>query len=403
MNNQVTVSGGGDESGKLIMLAESGIPPLKKILTEPSGLPRFLLGESGENRSTEGSQIRADNDLQAIQSWLNTFKDSPNTLRAYTKEAERFVQWCWFERGMAVSDIKKDEVEAYRDFLKAPGAAWVVEEGAKAVRRTDPRWRPFYGPLSDKSRQQAIRILGNLFSYLNDAGYIRGNPVKLIGKDRVVTQDVHEQTVERYLEEEEVQFLLGRYKTPPDIADETAYGTWIREKTLLSFLLYQAPRCSEVSNTRMNDFVKHRDKWWWNVIGKGNKQALVPLRNEMLQQLAEYRRFLGLSPLPHPEDDTFFIRDSHGQRGVTSLTIYLIVKKMCADTALEIETDLPVSAARLRQASPHWFRHTAITRMVDGGVPMKMAQLIARHSRMETTGIYYHEDKDRLHDVFNQQ
>ena len=102
-------------------------------------VPQALSGANGENRSSAFCYIQARHDLDAVRAYLNRYRDQPKTLRAYTKELERLLLWAVVLRGKALSDLRVDDCEAYKDFLKSPDPRFVGERFA----RSSPRWRPF--------------------------------------------------------------------------------------------------------------------------------------------------------------------------------------------------------------------------------------------------------------------
>ena len=110
------------------------LAPLERL-----SVPHALSGADGENRSTAFCYIQAKHDLDAVRAYLNRYRDQPKTLRAYTKELERFLLWAVVLRGKALSDLRVDDCEAYKDFLKSPDPRFVGERFA----RQSPRWRPF--------------------------------------------------------------------------------------------------------------------------------------------------------------------------------------------------------------------------------------------------------------------
>ena len=74
--------------------------------------PGELTGETGTNRAPSfiTKQISANNDLQAIQSWLAEFNDSPQTHRTYRKEAERLLLWSLIEKQKPLSSLTRDDL-----------------------------------------------------------------------------------------------------------------------------------------------------------------------------------------------------------------------------------------------------------------------------------------------------
>ena len=143
-------------------------------------LPNELSGQQGRNRAPASQimQISANNDLQAIQTWLQEFTGSPQTLRTYRKEAERLLLWSLIERQKAFSDLNRDDLRDYQTFMTNPQPKdrWC---GPRRPRQ-HPHWRPFEAPLTEHSMAQAITIINALFNYLVEAGYLSGNPLGLM-------------------------------------------------------------------------------------------------------------------------------------------------------------------------------------------------------------------------------
>ena len=100
--------------------ASRGTDRLALAPLERLSVPHALSGANGENRSTAFCYIQANHDLDAVRAYLNRYRDQPKTLRAYTKELERFLLWAVVLRGKALSDLRVDDCEAYKDFLKSP-------------------------------------------------------------------------------------------------------------------------------------------------------------------------------------------------------------------------------------------------------------------------------------------
>tara|TARA_E500000305_G_scaffold108525_1_gene111127 strand:- start:27730 stop:28095 length:366 start_codon:yes stop_codon:yes gene_type:complete len=113
-----------------------------------------------------------------------------------------------------------------------------------------------------------------------------------------------------------------------------------------------------------------------------------------------YRAFLGLTGLPDPDDRSPMLRSLKGTVGISANMVYRIVKETVTAAADAIEQSAPVSAAKLRKASTHWFRHTAVTHADDVGVNLKYLQASARHEKVETTAIYQHAEDHRWHEAW---
>lgn len=372
--------------------------PLNSVLPIERFVPPIELnGHNGGNRlpAGAGKQIRAENDLDALNAWLGEYRHSPQTFRTYRKEAERLLLWSIMEMGKPLSSLRREDLMIYEDFIADPQPAirWC---GAK-IARTSDKWRPFEGPLSPASQRQALIILDGMFSYLVSAGYLTGNPLALMRRRRTpLVED--DRSVERFLDRQTWHYLLDYIHNLP-----TATERQIEEKERIQFLfslLYLlGPRLSEVASHTMGSFFERRGKWWWRVIGKGNKLATVPVPAEAMDALSRYRIHLGLPPLPAPSDETPLILSVKGRKRIASGMIYKIVKKLVMEVAAAMNALDPVRADKLKQASTHWFRHTAITHQADAGIELRHIKKSARHAKIDTTALYLHSDNDSWHDA----
>ena len=382
------------------------MPDIVAIQTQPApleqldALPDALDGSWGSNRQTQDlCQFEAFNDLEAIQVWLGEFADSPQTYRNYRKEAERLLLWAVTQRQKPLSGLMREDFQAYQAFLAdpQPEAYWC---GPRAPRYTE-QWRPFQGPLSASSQRQALIVVNALLSYLVDGGYLKANPLSLVRRrNRTLRPEVAESfSQERYLD----QTTWGHLKDyianlPQDTPREIQ--RFERTRFLFHFLYLLAPRVSEVASHPMNSIRESRGRWWWFALGKGSKLAKVPVSDEMLDALMRYRAFLGLTGLPDPDDRSPMLRSLKGTSGISANMVYRIVKETVTAAADTIEQKAPVSAAKLRKASTHWFRHTAVTHADDAGVNLKYLQASARHEKVETTAIYQHAEDYRWHEAW---
>jgi integrase len=367
-----------------------------------SGLPETLDGSQGDNRLPQANcQIQAGNDWQAIQCWLAEFEDSPQTYRNYRKEAERLLLWSVKKRHRPISGLLREDFQSYQAFLvdPQPSVYWC---GPRA-KRYSPNWRPFKGPLGESSRRQSMIVINALLSYWVDAGYLRGNPLSLIRRrNKILTPETGEAiSQERFLDQETWCHLKHHIAALPQ-GTQKEIEHYERTRFLFRFLYLLAPRVSEVANHSMNSFREYRGNWWWFVLGKGQKRGKVPVTDEMLDALMRYRRFLDLEDLPAEDDTSPLLRSIKGRKGVSPNMVYRLVKDTVTAAADNLVGAAPLSAVKLKRASTHWFRHTAVTHGDDVGIGMKYLNLSARHEKLETTAIYQHAEDAKWHKEWQQ-
>lgn len=388
-------------------------PPSSPVLPPSSGptapaviesvrLPAHLDGHDGANRGSERAQIAADNDIDAIKAWLARFVDTPTTFDSYRKEAERLLLWATLELGKPLSSLVHEDWLRYRKFLEdpQPAARWVSPAGRKYP-RAHPAWRPFAGPLSPSSCRQAGIILNALFSWLVQAGYLAGNPLALSRerKRRAAPR------ITRYLEDDlwaEVKATIEAL--PRDTPRELEQ--YLRLRWLFTLLYLCGLRVSEVIGTTMGAFFSRRDKagvqrWWLEVVGKGDKLRIVPATSELMAELTRYRRALGLTPFPLPNETTpLFLPLGGRKRALTRGGVHGIVKQVFGQTAERFRArgpDFETEAVRVVQASAHWLRHTAGSHMVNGDVDLRHVRDTLGHVSIGTTNTYLHSPDDARH------
>jgi len=121
----------------------------------------------------------------------------------------------------------------------------------------------------------------------------------------------------------------------------------------------------------------------------------------MFALLKAWRSSLGLSLEPAPDESGALLRALDGARGLGDNRLYRLVRETFheAATALEQEQGEAGRAhvSRLRQATPHWLRHTALTHQAQAGVELRYLAGTARHSRLDTTARYLHAEDEEWH------
>ncbi|ARS54621.1 integrase [Kushneria konosiri] len=345
--------------------------------------------------------VEAGSDREVVAAWLMEYRTSPQTFRQYRKEAERLLLWLE-SKGKRLSHIDRRALDEFEAFLARPTPVteWV---GPPRPRQSD-EWRPFRKGLSAASRRQALVILQTLFGWLIEAGWLHQNPFRLM-RDKRRRLDNTSDSIERYLERPLWRWCWQQLNMgPPADATPRIHYELERRRFVFAFAYLLAPRVSEMSQARMNDFRMREGQWWWQVIGKGGKRASIPVPDAMMTALIQWRGMLGLPAMPSPEEETPVIRALDGRRGVGDNQLYRMIKatfERLAQTREHEGESTSHDAQRLRQATPHWLRHTAITHQAQQGVELRYLSRTARHSRLETTARYLHAETQEWHGQIN--
>lgn len=181
---------------------------------------------------------------------------------------------------------------------------------------------------------------------------------------------------------------------------------YLRTRWLFSLLYLCGLRISEVVGNTMGGFFCRRDKdgeerWWLEVVGKGDKTRIVPATNELMVELARYRREKGLSPFPiHAEDIPLLLPVGTQRRHMTRGAVHALVKQVFAETANRLRlrgADFEPLAARVDAASAHWLRHTAGSHMANSNVDLRHVRDNLGHESITTTSGYLHSSDDVRH------
>ena len=165
----------------------------------------------------------------------------------------------------------------------------------------------------------------------------------------------------------------------------TPEGT--RNKSILETLYSCGLRVSEVVNLKLSQL--YLDVGFIRVIGKGNKERLVPIGDSAVKYINIYRNTVRVhQPIQPGEEDIVFL-NRRGRR-LTRVMIFLIIK------------DLVKKAGIKKNISPHSFRHSFATHLVEGGADLRAVQEMLGHESITTTEIYTHLDREFLRKTLEQ-
>lgn len=399
----------------------TAIVPLERFL-----LPPELDGSHGTHRNLVRNNSRGNNDREAIDFWLADY-ENPHTRRRYRTEAERLLLWAIFVKRKALSSLDTDDARDYiNGFLidPQPASQWVMTGTAH---RGDLGWRPFRGPLSVKSRQDALSALKKFFGVLVDAQYLDHNA---FAKVRVFTGSTHDAAgnerrvaaksrlqIERGLTSDAWRFAMRVLDAMPD----TAAATCMR--FVLSFAYSTGLRRAEVCGAFTDD-VQERYAGLdlgtirlLRVVGKRAKERFVPLVPAVLDLMGDHLESRGLprDPLACPpatplipallsnaeigkirraakaskSDPAPELAARARQAGPNHpVQIYKAIKQFFAmATADALREDSPHALA-FSAASPHWLRHTFVSHALANGMSLVSARNFAGHDSLDTTSIY---------------
>lgn len=387
-------------------MSESQIIQTKPFAVISSSISKQLNGEKGGNRAElKKCQIQAVNDLQAINEWLDCYKHQPLTYRSYQKESERLLLWCLQQQGKAFSDLTKNDFEDYFRFLldPQPRDKWCIAKGKQSVGRHHADWRPFHGPLSVKSQNYAVTVIKSMLNYLTEAGYLEFNPVSLIKrftKTTTLDQNINKfQVWERMLTQEEWALIKQAMLVMPQQAKKERQ---IRARAwfLVGLLYLLGLRVNEVATHSWNAFRKRDNKWWFFVKGKGQKEGMIPVNDELIQLMTEYRKEVGYAEFPRLDETVPIFLSQKTKQNLSVRHLNRIIKQLGIDAAQYTEDKL--KKQKLQKFSPHWLRHLSASHQDQAGIPLQHIKQNHRHSSYTTTEIYLHAEDESRHQSMQQ-
>lgn len=262
------------------------------------------------------------------------------TLHAYRSDLSKFSQWL-DARGDSLLTLRS---EVLHDYL-----AWRLDQGFKA-----------------SSTARLLSALRRFFQYLIREQLREDDPTALLMGPKLPKR------LPKDLSETQVEALLAE----PDVGNPLE----LRDKAMLELLYATGLRVSELVGLTMENISLRQGVV--RVIGKGNKERLVPMGEEAMYWIASYLRearglLLGLQP-----SDVVF--PSNRAQQMTRQTFWHRIKLYASRAHIAVDL------------SPHTLRHAFATHLLNHGADLRVVQMLLGHADLSTTQIYTHVASERL-------
>jgi site-specific recombinase XerD len=250
------------------------------------------------------------------------------------------------------------------------------------------------GGLSARSIAYALSVLGALFRWLIEQRYMLANPfagVKVRGNSGVAMLDTSR------------GFTEGEWLLIRALADglEWSYG-WAapaaqRLRFLLDFGYATGLRASELVGATLGSIkTDGHDDHWLHLVGKGSKAGKVALPPLARTALDQYLLGRGLSVTParwNPKTPLIGSLEQDSTDGITGARLWHVMRRFFLQAADVIQAEQPVTAEKLRRASPHWMRHSHASHALARGADLTSVRDNLRHASIATTSVYLHSDE----------
>ncbi|HMI05339.1 MAG TPA: site-specific tyrosine recombinase XerD [Pedobacter sp.] len=272
-----------------------------------------------------------------------------NSIDAYLSDIEKL--WQFFDLKNQQTNIKDISINDLKLFV-----SWINELGMQAA-----------------SQARIISGLKSFFEFLMLEQLIDINPTDLLEMPRLSrklpdTLNVHE-----------INALIE--------AIDASKRNGMRDKAILETLYGCGLRVTELITLRIsnvyaeNEFIK--------VTGKGDKERLIPIGNTALKFIQIYLTEVRVHiPVKSGYEDFIFLNP--GGTGLSRISVFKLIKSLALKAGIK------------KSISPHTFRHSFATHLIDGGADLRAVQEMLGHSSIITTEIYTHTDRDYLRSVVTQ-
>lgn len=289
---------------------------------------------------------------------------------------------------MESQDKNKNIIIKYRQYLKLEKAlsdntveayltdldklfAFLTLEGIDFIEVTTDELETFSAGLRDigihpRSQARILSGIRSFYRFLVLDDYIRQDPTELLESPQIGKHLPDVLTVE------EIDNLIG------SIDRSTKEGR--RNCAILETLYSCGLRVSELCGLKLSDL--YLKEGFVRVEGKGSKQRLVPISRRAVSELEDY--FLVRDEaeiLPGYEDFVFISRRG---KNISRIMVFHIIKELVRQVGIK------------KQVSPHTFRHSFATHLLEGGANLRAIQCMLGHESIGTTEIYTHIDRNRL-------
>jgi integrase/recombinase XerD len=288
--------------------------------------------------------------IQGFKSFLTLEKSlSANSIEAYLHDVEKLYQFLEYKK-YALSP-KEIELKQLQEFLK-----WITELGITA-----------------RSQARVISGIKAFYKYLLLENVLNVDPTALLEAPKLGRK------LPETLSVEDINKIID------GIDLSTPEG--VRNKAMLETLYSCGLRVSELVNLKISNlFLKDG---FVKVTGKGDKERLAPIGSIAVKHITVYKDEVRSHIAVKKDQEDFLFLNRRGAK-LTRVMVFTIIKRLAIKTGLK------------KHISPHTFRHSFATHLIEGGADLRAVQEMLGHESITTTEIYTHLDRDYLREAIIQ-
>jgi integrase/recombinase XerD len=281
--------------------------------------------------------------LQKYRQYLLLEKSlSPNTLEAYLSDVSKLLSFL-NDEGIAIQQVTLDNLHTFAAGLRDLG-------------------------ISPRSQIRIISGIKSFFKFLLIDEYIPADPSEFLESPKIGRHLPDVLTVEE----------IDRIVKCIDLSQPEGH----RNKAMIETMYSCGLRVSELCGLKMNDL--YMEEGFLRVTGKGSKQRLVPISPTAIKEITTYidgtRKHIDIKP----GYESFLFLSIRRGKPISRVMVFDIVKKLVQEAGVN------------KSVSPHTFRHSFATHLLEGGANLRAIQCMLGHEKIATTEIYTHIDRNRL-------
>jgi integrase/recombinase XerD len=286
---------------------------------------------------------------KGFKAWLQLEKSlSDNSVDAYLRDIDKLTEFLQSTETLRTpADI---ELKDLRQFIK-----WIGDLN-----------------LTPASQARVISGIRSFYKYCSIEQIVKKDPTALLEAPRL------KRALPELLSFEEIEAIIGRI----DLSKPEGG----RNKAILETMYSCGLRVSEVVNLRLSCL--YLDIGFIRVIGKGDKERLVPIGRSAIKYIQIYIREIRVHMPVQPGSEDIVFLNRRGSK-LSRVMIFLFLK------------DLVRAAGIAKSISPHTFRHSFATHLVEGGADLRAVQEMLGHESITTTEIYTHLDREYLRETLH--
>lgn len=268
---------------------------------------------------------------------------SDNSVEAYLRDIEKLTQY--LQESNSLKSPGEVQLRDLEKFLK-----WISELGMTAA-----------------SQARIISGVRAFYKYCLLENLVAKDPVLLLEAPKL------KRALPDVLTFEEIEQIISQV----DLSKPEGG----RNKAILETMYSCGLRVSEVVNLRISQL--YLDVGFVRVIGKGDKERLVPIGRSAVKYINIYKNNIRVHARVMPGNEDILFLNSRGSK-LSRVMIFLIIKDLVKKTGIS------------KNISPHTFRHSFATHLVEGGADLRAVQEMLGHESITTTEIYTHLDREYL-------